>query len=78
MDSGGFNIKWFVDGREVGAYGGHSGVPAGQTLLNGNSQFTWSFNAAGSHTVTFTVDVDNHVQESNEQDNSRTVTVQVS
>ena len=76
-NSGGFNIKWRVDGQEVGAYGGHSGVGAGQTVLAGNSQFSWSFSTAGSHTVTFIVDVDNHVQESNEQDNATTVVVQV-
>lgn len=38
-----FNIKWFVDGKEVGAYGSHAGVPAGTTVLDGNSQFEWSF-----------------------------------
>lgn len=76
-NSGGFNIRWLVDGRDVGAYGGHAGVPAGQTVLNGNSQFSWIFNSAGSHTVGFLVDVDNNVKESNEQDNSRGVTFSV-
>ena len=32
-----FNIKWFVDGKEVGAYGSHAGVPAGTEVLDGNS-----------------------------------------
>jgi hypothetical protein len=72
-----FNVKWYVDGREVGAYGSHSGVPGHRVVLNGNSQFSWSFSRAGRHTVTFRVDVDNHVAESDERNNSRTETVLV-
>ena len=66
----GFNVRWLVDGTDVGAYGGHAGVPAGHTVMNGNSQFSWTFATAGTHTVTFVVDTDNHVPESNEGDNS--------
>ncbi|WP_374971538.1 CARDB domain-containing protein [Terrabacter sp. BE26] len=76
-DSGVFNIRWLVDGRDVGAYGSHAGVPANTTVLDGNSQFDWTFTAAGSYTVTFAVDVDNHVAESNESNNSLTVQVHV-
>jgi subtilase family serine protease len=65
VDTGVFNIKWFVDGQEVGAYGSHSGVPANSTVLDGNSQFSWVA-TAGTHTITFAVDVDNHVVESDE------------
>jgi hypothetical protein len=36
IDSGIFNIKWLVNGQEVGAAGSHAGVPAGQTVLDGN------------------------------------------
>jgi hypothetical protein len=75
QDTGVFNIKWFVDGKEVGAYGSHEGIPAGATVLDGNSQFDWTFNTPGKHTITFTVDVDNHVAESNEKNNSYSVTV---
>lgn len=77
VDTGVFNIKWFVDGQEVGAYGSHQGVPAGQTILDGNSQFQWIFTSAGTHTVTFVVDVDNHVQESDEADNAGSIDVVV-
>ncbi|MCO1657421.1 CARDB domain-containing protein [Pseudonocardia humida] len=76
--SGGFNIKWFVDGQEVGAYGSHQDVPSGSSKLNGNSQFTHTFDDPGSfHTVTFVVDVDNHVHERNEGDNEQSVRVNV-
>jgi subtilase family serine protease len=76
--SGVFNVKWLVDGEEVGAYGSHSSVPAGSSKLNGNSQFDWTFDDPGSfHTITFIVDADNHVAESNENNNriSRSVHV---
>jgi CARDB len=71
--TGGFNVKWFVDGVQVG-YGGHAGVPANTTLLNGNSAFLWTA-TAGTHTLSFAVDVDGHVQESNEANNSTAITV---
>ncbi|MGH9962119.1 MAG: trypsin-like serine protease, partial [Pyrinomonadaceae bacterium] len=76
-DTGVFNIKWFVDGQEVGAYGSHAGVPAGQTVMDGNSQFSWTFDRPGPHSVAFTVDGDNHVEESTEGDNSTTTDVVV-
>jgi len=73
--SGAFNVKWFVDGVQVG-YGGHAGVPGNTTVLNGNSALTWTA-VAGTHTLTFTLDVDSNVAESNETNNSRAVTVTV-
>ena len=73
--TGVFNVKWFIDGVQVG-YGGHTGVPANTTVLNDNSFFYWTA-VAGTHTLTFSVDVDNHVAESNEGNNSRSVTVTV-
>ena len=73
--TGVFNIRWFVDGVSVG-YGSHSGVPARATVLNGNSQYTWVAKA-GTHTIRFAVDVDNHVLESNESNNNIAVTVHV-
>jgi pimeloyl-ACP methyl ester carboxylesterase len=72
-----FNVKWFVNGQEVGAYGGHSGVPAKKTVLEGNSQFDRTFNTPGTYTITFKVDVDGHVTESNENNNSRSVKIRV-
>jgi len=57
-------------------YGSHAGVPANSTVLDGNSQFSWVA-TAGTHTITFAVDVDNHVVEANESNNSRPVTVTV-
>ena len=73
--TGAFNIRWFVDGVSLG-YGSHADVPANSTVLDGNSQFSWVA-TAGTHTISFAVDVDNHVLESNESNNSRSVTVTV-
>jgi hypothetical protein len=78
VDSGVFNIKWLVDGQEVGAYGSHAGVPAKSTVMDGNSQFTWTFDSPGTYKLTFAVDADDHVQcEANESDNVRYKTVEV-
>ena len=73
--TGVFNVRWFVDGVSLG-YGSHAGVPANSTVLDGNSQFSWVA-VVGTHTIEFAVDVDNHVLESNESNNSRSVTVTV-
>lgn len=73
-----FNIKWLVNGQEIGAYGSHTGVPARTTVGNGNSQLDWTFTEPGPYTVTFKVDVDSHVTESNENNNSRSVKISVS
>lgn len=76
--TGVFNIKWLVDGREVGAYGSHDDVPGGSSRLNGNSQFNYTFDDPGSfHTVTFIVDADNHVQERSEGNNTQSTRVDV-
>jgi subtilase family serine protease len=78
VDTGVFNVKWLVDGQDVGAYGSHAGVPAKSTVMDGNSQFTWTFDSPGTHKVTFVVDVDDHVPcEANESDNARSKTVYV-
>src|SRR4029079_12621540 len=53
-----FNVRWQVDGDEVGA-GSHAGVPAGATVPDGNSQLVWTA-TPGPHAITFTVDSDNH------------------
>jgi len=74
--SGLFNVNWFVDGVQEG-YGSHLGVGADTTVLNGNSQFSWVAQP-GAHTISFEVDADNHVVESNEQNNSVSVQVNVS
>ena len=76
-DTGEFNVRWLVDGQDVGAYGRHKGVPAGKTILDGNSQFSWVFDRPGWHTVTFVVDVDNYVLESEEYDNATRVSLDV-
>lgn len=75
--TGVFNIKWYVDGQEVDAYGSHRGVPGRATVLNGNSQFDWIFASPGRHTVAFAVDVDNHVAETNEANNIRVIRIVV-
>ena len=73
-DSSNFNVRWLVDGQDVGAYGGHQGVAAGTTVLNGNSQFVWTA-TAGEHTIEFLVDVDNHILETEEGNNSTSISV---
>lgn len=73
-DSGPFNIRWFVDGKDVGAYGSHENVPANSTIMDGNSQFTWKAKA-GTHTITFAVDTDNQVKERYEDNNQNVITV---
>jgi hypothetical protein len=72
-----FNVKWLVDGQDVTppAYGSHAGIPAHTTVPNGNSQFDWIPTTPGAHTITFIVDVDNHVAESNESNNVTSVKV---
>lgn len=69
-----FNVRWLVDGVDVGASGSHIGVPAGATIKNDNSQFFWTV-TPGQHTITFVVDYDNQVAESDEGNNSSTVSV---
>jgi hypothetical protein len=78
IDTGVFNIQWLVNNQDVGAAGSHAGVPAGQTVLDGNSQFSWMFDNPGTYSVTFTVDFDNQIEELNEGDNSTTIDVVVS
>lgn len=73
-----FNVKWFVDGREVGAYGSHLGVPPLVWEKDGNSLFEWTPSSPGAHEITFLVDADDHVRESVEENNDRSVIVWVS
>jgi subtilase family serine protease/PKD repeat protein len=74
--TGGFNIKWFLDGGEVG-YGGHASLGPGQ-VSGDNVVFHWTPVSSGSHRVRYDADVDGHVEESNEGNNSleREVSVQ--
>lgn len=72
-----FNVRWLVNGKDVGAYGSHAGIPGGTTVLNGNSQFDWTPKKAGKYSVTFIVDADNHVAETNETNNSENVKLTV-
>ena len=66
--SGNFNIKWFLDGAQV-AFGGHLSLAPGQTST-GNVRFDWTPTTGGTHRLRFSADVDGHVQESNESNNS--------
>ena len=72
--SGSFNVKWFLDGVQVG-YGGHTSLAPGE-VSTGNVRFDWT-PTAGQHTLRFSADVDNHVQEGNETNNSFELTVNV-
>jgi hypothetical protein len=68
--SGYFNVKWLIDGVPVGS-SPHAGVP-GNTYAE-NSEHQWAA-TEGTHTVTFSVDADNHVNEGNEGNNSSSLT----
>ncbi|MFD1534088.1 DUF6777 domain-containing protein [Pseudonocardia aurantiaca] len=72
-----FTIKWFVNGQEVGANGSHSGIPAGTTVGDGDSQFRWTFDP-GAYRITFAVDTDDVIHESNEGNNSTSVAITIS
>jgi len=73
-DSGTFNVKWYLDGKQVG-YGGHKSLAPGE-VSDDNVRFEWTPNA-GVHTLRFKADVDKFVKESNENNNSAKVTVTV-
>jgi hypothetical protein len=73
----GFNIKWFVNGEQMG-YGYHDAIAAGQTVGEGNSQFSFTPQKPGQYVVTFQVDSDNHVEESDEGNNEMNINVTVS
>jgi subtilase family serine protease len=64
-DTDTFNIKWFVNDKLAG-YGGHYGIPANTTVMDGNSQFSYKFTSPGTYTIKFVVDCDNHIPESND------------
>jgi subtilase family serine protease len=72
--SGVFNVRWFLDGAQVGA-GSHASLGPGE-VSNGNVRFNWT-PTPGRHTLRFRADVDNQVPELNEGNNSASVTVQV-
>lgn len=76
--SGIFNIRWLVDGLDVGAYTSHRSVAGFTTdATDPASSFEWVA-VGGTHTITFVVDVDNHVFESIESNNSASAPVTVS
>ena len=75
-DADGFNIKWFVNGEEMG-YGGHQGIRAGSQDMTDNSQFNWVPTQAGTFEISFVVDCDRFIDETNESNNTASVTVTV-
>jgi subtilase family serine protease len=74
--TGSFNIKWYVNDVQVG-YGGHEGIPANSTVLDGNSQYWWTPASPGTYIIKFVVDNDNAVLEFDESNNEKSVTVTV-
>jgi subtilase family serine protease len=70
--SGSFNVKWFVNGAQVG-YGGHASLAPGQTST-GNVQLPWTM-SSGDTLFRFDADVDGHVEEEGEANNSYQVLV---
>jgi len=76
VSSGSFAVRWRVDGQDIGALGGHDGVPARTVVLDGNSQLVWTA-VAGTHTITFEVDAFGQITESKEFNNIKAVTLTV-
>ncbi|MCE5189615.1 MAG: hypothetical protein LLF75_10625 [Eubacteriales bacterium] len=74
VDSSEFNIKWFVNNVTEG-YGGHQGVPAGYNDVSDNSQFYWTPREPGTYLIEFSVDCDDFILESNEENNSVEITI---
>jgi subtilase family serine protease/murein DD-endopeptidase MepM/ murein hydrolase activator NlpD len=72
--SGAFAVKWFLDGVQVG-YGGHTSLAPGE-VSSGNVRYDWT-PAAGQHTLQFVADVNAQVAESNESNNSASVSVNI-
>jgi hypothetical protein len=72
--SGIFNVKWFLDGVQVG-YGSHASLAPG-AVSSDNVRFDWT-PTPGTHRLRFEADVDGHVSESKETNNAYTVKVRV-
>lgn len=68
VETGVFNLKWYVDGEQVG-YGSHEGIPANSTVINGNSQYYWTPAASGAYQIKFVIDCDDFITETNEDNN---------
>lgn len=67
VNTGRFNVRWFVDGIQK-SYGSHAGL-APLALSSGNVRFHW-VPARGVHTLKFVADPDNRIRESNEANNA--------
>ena len=74
--SDGFNIKWFVNGEELG-YGGHQGIQAGSVDMTYNSQFYWKPTSSGTYKIEFVVDCDEFIPEEDESNNTVSVTITI-
>lgn len=75
-DSDDFNIKWFVNGKEMG-YGWHPPIRAGNEDRDSNSQFKWIPQESGTYKIEFVVDCDEMVDEENEFNNTAAVTITI-
>jgi len=72
-DSGPFNVRWSLDGAQVG-YGRHDSLAGGE-VSNGNVEFRWTPTTPGAHTLQFEADVDRHAHEVDETNNHARVLV---
>jgi probable HAF family extracellular repeat protein len=73
---GGFKNKLCIDGRDVLLYMRRDDVAAKGTATGLDKE--WTFTTAGQHTIELTCDSEDSVDESNESDNTYSITVQVS
>ena len=73
--AGTFTVKWYVDGLEKkSTYIYH--ISALSTVYSTATQFSW-LATAGKHTITFKVDANNNIAETNEQNNVAMTTISI-
>jgi uncharacterized repeat protein (TIGR02543 family) len=72
VDTSGFITNWYVNGLSMW-YQSHDGIPANSTIYNNDSFCYWSPPQAGLYTITYVVDCETQIMESNENNNSVSV-----
>ncbi|WP_028876424.1 CARDB domain-containing protein [Teredinibacter turnerae] len=73
--SNNFRVIWRIDGIEVSS-AIHADVPPGAEVTDGESDFTWTA-TSGIHTISFSVDTDDRVNEIDETNNTRELNIAV-
>jgi subtilase family serine protease len=77
MESGKFEVAWTVNYKSVMDSDVHANVPAGATVMDGNSAATWTPKRAGKYVIGFILDSCNKVKELDERNNAVYKTIYV-